>query len=206
VQIPFSFYTINSYNNILKFNGGVDSITITPGNYTTGSLAAELQSRLSVAFPGESPAVTYSNRTFKLTITKTSAFIVDAAVNVPSSTAATMLGFKTSSTTGTAATGDSALNISGSNYILIKSDYLTKPIHHKTLYVNDDYQSVLFAAPVNTSPGDIITHEPELPIRFSYKISIADGDIFDLALYDDNGNVLDLNGLDWSMQLIFVTE
>jgi hypothetical protein len=206
IQIPFSFYTINSNNNVLKFNNGADSITITPGNYTATTLISEMTNKLTLVFPGQNPTVTFSVTTLKLTINKTSAFVVDSSTSIPTSTAASMLGFNVSSISSTTATGDSALNISGPNYILVRSNYLTKPIHHKTLYIDDTYQNVLYILPVNTSPGDIITYEPQFPIRLSYKFTIDDGDILDFSLYDENETLLDLNGLDWAMQVIFVTE
>lgn len=206
VQIPYSFYAINSNNNVLTFNNGVNSITITPGNYTATTLSTEIETRMAVVFAGQSPNVTFSNITFKLTISKSAPFIVDAYDDVPASTAATLLGFKESSASGTSVTGDSAINLAGPNYLLIKSSFLTKAIHHKTLYKDNSYQEVLFMAPVNVSPGDVISLEPELPIRLSHKIEIDTTDIIDVSIYDEFDNLLDLNGLDWAMQLILMTE
>lgn len=206
VEIPFSFYIINSSNNVLTFNNGVDSITITPGNYTATTLQNEMVTKLLVAFAGQSPTVTFSSSTYKLTIGKTAAFKVDAVADVPASTASYILGFHVSSATATSITADSALNISGPNYIIITSAYLTKPIQHKMLYSDSSYQNNFWAVPLSASPGDTILETPNLPIRLNAKTVIKSTDIIDFKLYDDSGNFLNLNGLDWSMQLILITE
>ncbi len=204
VEIPFSFYAINSNNNVLTFNAGANSITITPGNYTTSSLIPELTTKLSAAFAGQSPAVTFSSTTYKLTISKSSAFIVDSYADVPASTASYSLGFHVSTSSATSVTGDSAINIAGPNYILISSDYFTSGIQHKTMFSNTSYQSVFWSVPVNCAPGDIIIENTSIPIRLNSKFTISSTDNIDFRLYDDQNNLLDLNGLDWAMQLIFI--
>jgi hypothetical protein len=74
------------------------------------------------------------------------------------------------------------------------------------LYSDTTYQNNLWAIPLSASPGDIIFESPNLPIKLNYKFTIAPTDIIDIQLYDDSNNFLDLNGLDWAMQLIFITE
>lgn len=205
IEIPFSFYVINSTNNVLTFNDAADSITITPGNYTGSSLTTEMNIRLAIAFAGQSPNVTFSSSTYKLTITKTAAFKVDTFADQPTSTASKMLGFQVTSATSTSVTGDSALNISGPNYILITSSFFTAPIQHNTLYSDSSYSNVFWSVPIDTSPGNIITSTPKSPIRLNYKFTVSSSDVIDLQLRDDLGNVLSLNGLDWSMHLVFIT-
>lgn len=206
VEIPFSFYVINSTNNVLTFNSGVDSITLTPGNYTATTLINEMTTKLAVAFAGQSPTVTFSSSTYKLTIGKTSAFKVDCIADIPTSTASYLLGFRVSSATATSVVADSAINISGPNYILISSAFLTKPIQHKMLYSDSSYQNNFWAVPLSASPGDTILESPNMPIRLNSKTTIKSTDIIDVQLYDDSGNYLNLNGLDWSIQLILITE
>lgn len=206
VEIPFSFYIINTTNNVLTFNSGANSITLTPGNYTGPTLITELTTKLTAAFAGQSPVVTFSNSTYKLTISKTAAFNVDSKIDVPASTASYILGFYTSTVSATSVTASGALNISGPNYILITSTFLTRPIQHKMLYSDSSYSTGFWAVPVSTSPGDTIIEMPNMPIKLNSKTTIRPSDIIDIQLYDDSGNFLDLNGLDWSMQLILLTE
>jgi len=205
-QIPFSYYTVNSTNNVLRFNNDADGIVIEPGNYTASSLRAELQTKIDAAFAGQNSAVSYSPITSKLTIYKDVPFVLDAVDGNPNSTAAHMLGFQVDSVSGTSATGDSVINLSGTNYLLMASDYLMKGVHHQTVYSNASYQNVLTTVPVNVSPGDLITFEPELPIRLSSKTTMPVGDDIDFKLLDENCNEIDLNGLYWSAQFLFITE
>ncbi len=206
VEIPYSFYAINSTNNVLTFNSGANSITITPGNYTATTLITELTTQLNIAFAGQSPAVTFSSLTYKLTISKSSAFNVDSYTDIPTSTASYALGFHVSSATSTSITADSAINIAGPNYILISSEYLTSGIQHKTLFSDSTYQSVFWAVPVSCSPGDTIIENPLIPIRLNAQTTVLSTDVIDIQLYDDRYNLLDLNGLDWAMQLVFIVQ
>ncbi len=205
VEIPYSFYAINTTNNVLTFNSGANSITITPGNYTASTLITELTNKITASIGG-SPIVTFSSSTYKLTITRGSAFRVDSYIDIPASTASYNLGFRVSSASSSSVTADSAMNISGPNYILISSNYLTNGIQHKTMYSDSSYQNVFWAVPVNCSPGDTIIEETTIPIRLNSKISISSSDIIDIKLYDDRGALLNLNGLDWSIQFVFFIE
>lgn len=69
VQIPFSWYTINIYNNTFTLNGGGGPVTITipVGNYNAESLAAALGTLMTAA-GSATYTVTYSPLTQKFTI------------------------------------------------------------------------------------------------------------------------------------------
>jgi len=206
IQLPFTFYTVNSTNNVLTFNNNSLSITITPGNYTTATIAIELKSKMDSVFGDSSTNVSFLNSSFKLTITRSTPFSIDAAASVPASTFAILIGFKTSSVTDTTATSDVVINLSGPNYIVIESKFLTKAIQNKVTYVNNSYSDALVVVPVSVAPGDIISliDDPFIPIKLNYQFSIKPTDIIDIKIKDDVGNILDLNGADFSMQLILI--
>jgi hypothetical protein len=206
IEIPYSFYAVNSTNNVLTFNNGTVTATITPGNYTSTTIQSELKTKIDAAFADTNTTITFSPSTYKLTITRTTAFIIDSMNSVPASTASNILGFRSSTASATSATASGVINISGPNYIIMRSTFLTKPIQHRMLYSDTTYQNNLWAIPLSASPGDIIFESPNLPIKLNYKFTIAPTDIIDIQLYDDSNNFLDLNGLDWAMQLIFITE
>lgn len=208
VQIPYTFYSINSLNNVLKFNSNAISVTITSGNYTAASLQLELKTKIDTAFADTTTVVTFSNITYKLTITRDTAFVIDAVADVATSTLAKYIGFNVSSTSATTATGDSVINIAGPNYINIESSFLTKATQHKVAYGTNLYANILLTVPLLWSPGDIISigEQPLLPVRLNYKFSINTTDIIDIKLKDDLGNILNLNGSDFSMQFVFITE
>jgi hypothetical protein len=208
VQIPFTFYVINSSNNVLKFNNNTVTATITAGNYNNATILIELKSKIDAAFADTNTTVTFNNITSKLTITRTAAFILDAAVDVPTSTLSTILGYSVSSASGTSATANNVLNISGPNYLLIESAFLTKAIQHKTVYATSSYANALLSIPVNVGPNDIITMSDQifLPVRLNYKFNIRTTDSIDIKIKDDTGTTLDLNGADIAIQLVFITE
>jgi hypothetical protein len=191
---------------VLSLNAGVNSITIPPGSYSASTLAAEMVVQFTAEFALQTTTITFSPTTFKLTINKTSPFVVDSIIDEPTSTAAPILGFSVTSASGNTVTSDSAINISGPNYLLLTSTKLTDKMLHRTLYGDNTYKDVLWSLPVNTSPGNIITHQPNLPIRFSSKISIKTTDIIDFQLLDEDRNAIDLNGLEWSVQFLFLLE
>lgn len=208
VQIPFSFYAINSNNNVLTFNNGAIHITITPGNYAPNSLTTEIKKNMDLAFSDTTTIVTFSFGTAKLTIARGTSFKVDAKIDQPLSTASALLGFNISSTTATSVKGDSVINISGPNYISIVSNVLTNPINHTVLFANNTYTNVLTTIPVNVSPFDIITlyYKITNPIRLGYKFGMTASTVIDISIIDDDGNVLNMNGADISMQVVFITE
>lgn len=208
IQLPFGFYAVNSTNNVLKFNSNAISVTVTPGNYNTSTLAIELKSKIDTAFGDTNTTITFSTTTYKLTIARTTPFVVDAEVDVPSSTFAKLIGFYVSSTSGNSATGDGVINISGPNYIVVESAFLTKAIQHRTNYSSSLYSNVLATVPVVVSPGDIITLDNQLllPVRLNYKFNIETTDIIDIVLKDDVGNILDLNKADIAIHLTFISE
>lgn len=208
IQIPFSFYVINSLNNVLKFNSNAVSVTIEPGNYNTSSLAIELKTKIDAAFGDSSTTVTFSTTTYKITIARSAPFVIDAAATVPTSTLAPLIGFTVSSTSAMSATSNNVINLSGPNYIIVESAYLTKAVQHRTNYTSSIYNNALAIIPLLVSPGDTISLDDQLllPTRLNYKFDILTTDIVDIVLKDDDGNILNLNGSDIAIQLVFITE
>ena len=184
------------------------SITIAPGNYTTTSLSTELKSKIDTAFGDTDTTVVFSNVTYKLTITRTAPFYIASYNEYPESTASKLLGFITPGTFDSVLTGDSMYNISGPNYILLRSRFLVQASNRKAIYINNDYKDVLAVIPLVVSAGDIISipDNISIPIHLSYKWTIKQTDIIDITLTDENGNILDLNGAPMAIQLSFTTD
>jgi hypothetical protein len=208
ISIPFSFYTINSSNNVLTFNSAVHSITITPGNYTMTNLITEMQTKLLAvpAFSLLTPTVTFSYTTYKVTISMSSAFIVDSKTAQPTSTFAPFLGFSVSSVSNTTATANNVINISGGNYLYVVSNYLSNNLHNGILYSNGSYDKALTIVPINTSPGGIILYQPNIPIRLDSRLNIRTTDLIDITIYDEYNNIIDLNGQDIAINLLLFTD
>lgn len=205
VQIPYTFYVINDNTNTLTLNAGANVVTLPNGNYTISNIITELITQIDAVIGGNT-TVTYNNSTMKFTIGNDSAFIVDSEEDQATSTLSTLIGFRVSSASSTSNTADSVANISGPNYIYIKSDFLTKNIHNKVTYIDNSYQDALAIIPVDVNAGSIIITEPNIPLRIGTKITIEPTDIIDICLVDEANNILDPNGVDWSFQLILTTE
>jgi hypothetical protein len=207
VQIPYSFYAINSNNNVLSIDGGtgVLDVTIAEGNYTASSLITELENEISTQ-AGQNVTITFSTQTYKYTFSTGGSFDILSIEDNTNSTLAPLIGFNTTTTIGASTTADSAINISGPNYLIIESEFLTKYVQNRVLYSDISYSNVFWSIPLQVSPGDVLINTPGFSARLNRKISISQDDIIDFQLKDDNKNLIDLNGLEWSIQLKLYTE
>ena len=219
IQFPFTFYTINATNNQLRINRGTTRTILIPlGNYTATSMISILNIALNNAtdpttgypyngFAGETFNVSYTSSTMKYTITNGNPFTIYSLSSDSLSTMANNLGYIVSSSTNiTSATADSVANLAGPKYIRIKSQFLSAPTQHKPLYADNSYSTTLFILPVNAGFGSFVSTDIQIPIRLTYKFMIKNTDIIDFTVVDENGNILDLNGQDWSMYMVMVTE
>jgi hypothetical protein len=76
-QIPYSFYNVNVYNNVLAgtYNGNPYSLTLTRGNYNATNLISEIQTQFTNAgITGTT--ITISNITGTLQITVSSGTLI----------------------------------------------------------------------------------------------------------------------------------
>lgn len=204
VQIPFTYYVINSNRNTIYINvaGGDVHASIPNGNYTSSTFASAIKTALDT-LAGNPYTVTYSQVTMKLTISSAAAFsvLVAGAGNM-----AANMGFTAATGAGTSQVSDSVIDLSGSDYLVVKSTMLTKMamVPSRTALALTT-NNILYTIPVNASPAGIIMDSPfELkPIRYGYKQTFQNS--IDFVLEDDQGNVMDLNGRNWSIHLLFET-
>ena len=207
IHVPFSFYAISNYNNTFTLNNNNVTITIPNGNYTSSSICSTLKTLFDNAFNDTTTVVTFSYITFKLTISRGIAFSIDA-VQYPYTNAAKILGFNISTPTALSVTSDSAVNLSGPNYIVLHSKILSHPINNKILYANDNYNDALAIIPVDVGIGDIIslTNAIPIPVKYNYKFNYSANTPIDFIITDEFGNILDMNGGDVAIQFTFITE
>jgi hypothetical protein len=198
VQIPFSYYAINDSNNKLTVNAG--TATLTNGNYTSATLPAMLKTALDALGPVHT--VTYSAITGRLRISQVAGFTVIVG---GANDAGPTLGFPATTAPPEAnVTSRATANWTGPNYLVIKSAVLTRynatPPATAVGLAND---TILHTVPVNANAGSVII---DTPGSGSSLITLNAPDTFetliDFRLEDDQGNLLDLNGADWSMQLL----
>lgn len=215
----FVFVNNNRSISITITVGGVPTTYtayITAGNYTAATLCTEIQTRLAGVIPNFSTAtVTYSSINYKFTIAFTVSVAFQTAVLNYGTTSATnaalvstasaALGITAnlSAGAGTAFTNtcQNPGNVSGIPYFYIKSFALSSKRQTKT-FSSQTYEDTVHKIVVNVNPGDIISDQAE----YRNQIFMASGTTFtaiDLRLEDEDGVLLDLNGLDWSVGMIF---
>lgn len=197
LEIPFSFYIINSNNNILKFNDGTTTYTVTIpiGNYD----GITLPNVLEVLFNNVSSGfnISYLTNTYKLRFQRTSG---NFQLIYTGSTSAYIVGLSSDSILTNDFTCQDISNLSGPNYLFINSLALTRP--KVTRSYNGDIQSnILYKIPINVSPGSAIVEKNIYPVQIEFANSQTIKDI-DLQLLFPNGNTVDLNGQPWSITIV----
>lgn len=205
-RIPYSFWAFTATNNVLILNDGANVVTIEPASYNLANFQVALIYALNNAVPtiNSGFSVSYSTSTGLLTITNaTTAFKINALDE--NSTLAFHLGFQQDSASAQSHTGDSTMNIAGPQFLYVTSTKLCKYlVSQKTLYANSSLTNAIAVIGVNTAFGGYITDVSPLSVVINDKnggaVFKADEDI-DFTLYDDRGNVVDLNGQDWIMTL-----
>ena len=190
--IPMSFYNITSNNNVLVYtvNGVVNTFVIPKGNYNIKDLLSILSSNLT------NFTITYTKITNKITFThSTYDFIFNS-----SSTCFTLLGFVLNS------------NYSSSNMILISNQVIdlatnkcicicsNLPTKNINMSISKSNHSILESIPIDVAPNGILTYKGS---GFRVNTETNNINIIELKLMNQNGYLLDLNGLDWSITIQF---
>lgn len=205
-QLTYSFFPINSNNNniVIRKNGDTEdrTATLTPGEYNLSEFKTELKNKLDLlGGPAQTYTITDSTTTHKLTITQdSSTFIYKGTL----STGNKLLGFNNIDTGNLVShTAPNIINISGTNYVEVYSNELTK---YDTRVRNSENSgnNLLFIIPLsNYSFGEIILYKPDLIFDYHPK---SEGNI-DIELRDEDGNILGgsnkLNGQNFTILLQF---
>jgi hypothetical protein len=204
VQIPYTFYPINSNNNTLIFNpnasGNVTAV-IPQGSYTATSFISALQTAMNAVSGGPTYTAAISLTTGQLTITQgTGNFVI---VN-SKSTIYPIIGYSNVDTSSAnAQTSPYPVNLSGTDYIDINSTELTK---HDTRSLDTNYQSgrKVIRIPIKDYQwGQTIQYKPRFHMM-NHKPET--GDLIDIQLQDMYGYTVNLNNRDWFMKLKYHTD
>jgi hypothetical protein len=199
-QIPFSFYNINVYNNVLKYsiNGipTIYTITLTRGNYNANTLITELQNEF-ITNSHTDITIAISSITGCLTITKTTGSLTLLYVD---STVLRVLGFLTTqdytSTLGVL-NAPFPLNLLGTLKLRIASD--TLQTNNLDSSVGGSF-NILATIPIESSNFGIILFD-----NIANTQSLLDNkylDSFDIKIIDDDNNLINFNNISWSLSLL----
>jgi hypothetical protein len=199
VQLFNSQYTINNNNNKLYWTDSTATTitsTLTKGNYTATSLAAMIQTVMNADNTGaDTYTVVFSTVTGKMAITNTSGnnFALNYATTTTS--CATTTGFlKTDKTGASTYIGDNVVSLNTKLY-KIYLDFLGS-----NTYSANQVTGLIAIVPNNVSFGDMIAYNPPLAKSFVLK-NVNDISTFKVTIRDDTDTVVDLNGVDWTMNL-----
>lgn len=199
-QIPISFYNINVYNNLLVLDisgSGIYNLFLTRGNYNANNLITEIQTRFTNAGITDI-TTTISSITGLLTFTKTTG---DFSILSSQSTISKVLGFDPTVSSYISTLGVLSapypLNLLGTLKIRILSyDLLTNNIDSSV----QGNLNLLSTIPIEAGTYGLILYDNFNNVQSILKNDNLDG--FDLKLIDDDGNLINFNGADWSITLL----
>ena len=189
--IPFTFYNVNSSNNVLRYTVQITpyQLTITPGNYNINTLKAFLLANMpnfSIYYNGVTNQFTFNHSTYGFTF-------------LSSSTCLSLLGFLPQNNVSTiqSLTSNRAVNLAPIRCICIGTNLKTFNID-KTAINN---QSIICSIPITTQPYSIITYQN----HNNFRVNTFSNTISTLAikLMDQTGQLLDMNGANWTMTIQF---
>jgi len=204
-EFSWTHYVFNSTNNTINFKedgGGTLVATLTSQNYSRNKLAVEIKTQLESAGAG-TYTVTVSADSYKITITPTAGITNVQILASGTNSCHKSLGFFVDSANSTSVTGDSVTQISGLNYVLLRSN-LALNRRHKSFYDNSSTNhDVLARIPVTGSSGSIVYFN-----AIDQPFSEAHGDLTELRfrLTDNLGKTIDLNGGAISLKLDLYVE
>jgi hypothetical protein len=189
--IPFTFYNVNSSNNILNYS--VNSISyqliITQGNYNVNTMKTFLSANMA-GF-----TISYNNITNQFTFTHST---YDFSF-LSTSTCFSLIGLLSQTNTSTSRTlvSNRAVNLAPIRCICVMTNLKTFNIDKTQVNNNNTICSI----PIITQPYSIITFQNQNNFRVNtYTNTIS---TLAIKLMDQTGRLLDLNGANWSMTLQF---
>jgi hypothetical protein len=185
----------NANNNLTVNDGKTDlKISIPIGLIGATTLASKLQLLLNTDSTGWTVIYDFDNSKYTINKTGDNFIIYNSTIN-------TTLGFDTSDVGPVATyTAPNKTNIYIIPYCFIMSDKLLSYKKLKPIY-NDQYMNVLNKIPiVNMDTKIKFMSLISTKITFPTRPSLTD---FDIRLTSPNGDLLDLNGFNWSFTIRF---
>lgn len=195
-EMPVSYYLINDTNDVLYYNyNSVDSfINLTQGNYNGSSLITELKAKF--LSEGLTVTIVLSQVSGKLDFKFSNIITNVTFLYSQSKNLMDILGF-TQNITGAAFTAPLPLNLLGVLKINICSQNLrtTNNFTSSNALSNNIIQTVAVDMPS--------WHQLTYVSKTSHAGRMATNylDNIDIQLYDDAGNFLELNSINWSMTI-----
>jgi hypothetical protein len=201
--IPYSFYNVNVTNNILKYvmrlpdtsTTAVQTITLPYANYNITTLMAKLRQLMDAGFN-----ITYNSSTNKLNITHTTnTFWFVAGTNCTE-----LIGLNEifPSTESNNWLSDVSINLFTIRNIQVSSSNF---IMNNICSATPNKASIITSIPITVNMGSIINYRNINNIS-SLIHEITNINNLHIQLLDQDGDLLELNGLHWSINLLLTIE
>jgi hypothetical protein len=153
IELPMSFYTTNSNNNIIVFQEGatVKSCTLPPGNYTIDTITNAIANAMNSVSSGYS--CNFNLLTRNLTITNATAFSIRSFTN--GSTAWRTIGAHrlSDSASSTTWTGNVVDLTSNAPFLLVSSELSS----HDLTFIGFEHINVLAMVSTNAPNGSVMS-------------------------------------------------
>jgi hypothetical protein len=193
-QIPGTFYNVDDINNLFNYSVGVSNyqILIPQANYNVNSLLTYLKSVMT----SQGFTITFDSATNKYTFTNTNSFIFKA-----SSTCFELLGFTQGqqfSSIANSLTSNLCVNFFTIRNVLIEISNLIT--YNKTSNPDENNPSILVSIPITTSQNSVLSYSNIYGL-YEKITTVSNFASLQVRLLDQDLDLLDLNGGDWSMTL-----
>lgn len=214
VTIPFSWYTIVDQTFVITFDSVDYTIPVFEGQYNASQLANAIQSALdAVVGSGKLTFIFQTNGTNKYLIQSVNSgdtFILRFDENnLPANMQYKSVGIATGYATPKTLASPSltpvnvlaspfAVNLSGPPNIYVKSPSLQI---YTSSFFNQNADVVIQTIPVNVNPGEVIVWENTYPVGNFQQDPYRSNTIWQFSIVDEYNNVVNLNGLDWSIEI-----
>lgn len=201
-EIPISYYATSSSSLIswtMQGTGTTYTASIASGTYSIGDFVTALQTAMNAQLAGFT--ITNSGTTMKITITHASAFRINSATTLSAE-----IGFAgTTSSYATSWTSDNVVNVSGTNHIFILSTQLARQ-RRETYTDNTLNSNIFFKIAITDSFSQVTHYKPDATgISDSFYNSL-DLSVIDFKLVDEQLNAVNLNGINWMIELDITTD
>lgn len=190
-QIPISYYIVNIYNNTLSYKigtGVIQTATFSRGNYNASTFTTEFKNQIP------SMTLSFNKLTGVFTIINSSSFTIYSS----GSTCFKLLGLDrtVSSYTGASVLAPFPCNFAGISKIKVVSSALSTYSVDSTTGGNNNIMTVI---PVNSGSYGIILYQNIS--SFKPMLRETSTNDFDISLLDDDDNLINFNGVSWSLSL-----
>ena len=198
-QIPMSFYNVNVYNNILRitYNSLPYTITLTRGNYNSNTLITEITSQLAGQLITDI-TITISSVTGIIKLVRSGGLNFTI---LSTGTINKTIGFEPGinyTSVGGILNAPFPLNLLGLLKLKIASLELSTYNFDSSVLGN---LNIIATIPIEAGTFGLIQYDNFANIQSLINNKALDG--FDLQIYGDDNNLVNFNGIDWNIVLLF---